>query len=93
MSTLTVEVSLSINATGAPELSSVTSVSPSADGAASIDQTTSPPTLTVDDYEHDTVVVNLNAPAGETIDQSTTSSTITPTSAPISYSWSAPATP
>ena len=88
-----VEVALSINAAGAPELSAVSSVSPAADGVASIDQSTAPPTLSVDDYSHDTVVINLNAPAGETIGYTQNSVTVTPSTASVSHSWSSAGDP
>ena len=34
--------------------------------------------MSVDDYSHDTVVINLNAPAGETIGYTQNSVTVTP---------------
>lgn len=93
MTTLTVEIAVTINATGSPNLDSVTSCTPTDDGTATLDQTTSPPTVTVNDYDCDTVVVNLNPPTGETLDETQVSSEITPTSAPISYSWSSAGNP
>ncbi|MCB9754733.1 MAG: hypothetical protein H6713_32755 [Myxococcales bacterium] len=93
MTTLTVEVSVTIDGAGAPVLDSVTSVSPSGDGVATLDETTTPPTLSVDDYDCDTVVINLNAPVGDDLEEAQVSSSITPTSAPIQFSWSDPGNP
>ena len=49
--------------------------------------------LSVEDYAHDTVVINLNAPSGETIDYNETASSVTPSSAPFSHSWSSAGDP
>ncbi len=89
MTTLTVEINVTLDpASGAPQLDSVTSCTPTGDGIATLNTSASPPKVTVDDYECDTVVVKLNESGGQSLDESHVSTTISPRGAPITHSWS-----